>query len=401
MTFNDVVGRIANVNDIQRQLAPLLRSAAARFPAIVLTGPRRAGKTWLLRHLFQEAEYILLEDPDVAARATEDPRGFLDGFGGPVILDEIQRAPELFRYVRTCADMHSECKGVWILTGSQEAALMRGVTESMAGRAAVFRLLPVSLGEDPAVSELHGGFPEVLADVESSDIWFSSYVQTYLERDVRDILAVRNLATFRRFLGILATRHGQMLNKADLAAPLGVSVPTMTQWLNVLETSGIALFVPPYYENVGKRLVKKPKFYFADSGLVCHLLRIRTERDLRESPFAGAVFEGFIATEIVKSQINRGFSPELYYFRDEQGLEVDFVVPGVGGSLSLYECKSSRTVVPDMARPAVRLSEALKKHGPDGRTVDAAVIYKPSSETPPDIGLLPGVRAVDYRRFRL
>ena len=384
---------------IQRQIEPTIRAAAKRFPVVVLTGPRRAGKTWLLRHLFPEASYVLLEDPDVASRASEDPQGFLDGLEGPVILDEIQRAPELFRYVRSRADREPRAAGRWLLTGSQESTLMRGVTESMAGRAAILRLLPVSRREDDAVSELSGGFPEVLAAPTEADLWFSSYVQTYLERDVRDILSVRNLATFRRFLGLLATRHGQMLNKSDLAAPLGVSVPTMTQWLDVLEVSGIALFVPPYYENAGKRLVKKPKFYFADSGLVCHLLRIRDGESLRASPFAGPIFEGFVATEIVKAQINRGEAPELYYFRDEQGLEVDFVIPGPAGSLRLVECKASGTVSPDMARPAARLAEALRRHGPPGRNVEAAVVYKPSASTLPTTGLLPGVKAMNLREF--
>ena len=232
-------------------------------------------------------------------------------------------------------------------------------------------------------------------------MWFSSYVQTYLERDVRDLLSVRNLATFRRFLGLLATRHGQMLNKSDLAAPLGVSVSTISQWLDVLEVSGIALIVPPYYENAGKRLVKKPKFYFADSGLVCHLLRISDAESLRDSPFAGPIFEGFVATEIVKAQINRGEEPELYYFRDEQGLEVDFVVPGPAGSLRLVECKAARTVTPDMARPSARLAEALRKHGPAGRIVESDVVYKPSAAVPMTTGLLPGVRAVGLSGLNL
>ncbi len=214
-----------------------------------------------------------------------------------------------------------------------------------------------------------------------------------------DILSVRNLATFRRFLGLLAIRHGQMLNKSDLAAPLGISVPTVTQWLNVLELSGIALLVPPYYENAGKRLVKKPKFYFADSGLVCHLLRIRDAEALRSSPFAGPVFEGFVATEIVKAQINCGEAPELYYFRDEQGLEVDFVIPGSSGSLHLVECKASGTVSPDMARPSARLAEALRTRGQTGRCVETTVIYKPSLSALPTTGLLPGVKAMGLREF--
>ena len=201
--------------------------------------------------MYPKATYVLLEDSDIAARASEDPQGFLDGLKPPVILDEIQQTPELFRYVLSRADREPDAKGRWFLTGSQESTLIQGVTESMAGRATILRLLPVSLQEDEAVLERTGGFPEVLAAPSDAELWFSSYVQTYLERDVRNILSVRNLATFRRFLGLLATRHGQMINKSNLAAPLGVSVPTVTQWLNVLKLSGIALLVPPYYENAG------------------------------------------------------------------------------------------------------------------------------------------------------
>src|SRR5207237_3519200 len=185
------------------------------------------------------------------------------------------------------------------------------------------QLLPCSLAETKIVNLLHGGFPEVLARPKARSLWFASYLQTYLERDVRAITNVRDLATFRRFLALLASRHGQVLNKTDLAAPLGISVPTVAQWLGVLETTAQVLIVPPFYENLGKRLLKSPKVYIADSGLACHLLGIDTAAELAKSPFRGALFEGFIAAEIVKAQVNAGRSRELYYFRDEQGLEVD------------------------------------------------------------------------------
>jgi len=300
--------------------------AAKNFPAIVLTGPRRAGKTWLLKRLFPRAAYFLLEDPDVVARLRSDPQGFLDGIETPAILDEVQRVPEVFAYVRSRLDRRPRRMGQWLLTGSQDAPLMRGVSESMAGRAAVLQLFPLSANESPKVTLLRGGYPEMIARPRESRLWFASYLQTYLERDVRQVTAVRDLATFRRFLAVLASRHGQMLNKTELAAPLGVSVPTITHWLSVLETTAQVLVIPPFYENLGKRLLKSPKVYLADSGLACHLLGIDTERELRKSPFAGALFEGFVAAEIVKSQINAGRRRELYYFRDEQGLEVDIVI---------------------------------------------------------------------------
>src|SRR5208337_5283536 len=323
------------------------------FPAVVVTGPRRAGKTTLLRKLFPNARYVLLEDPDIRARVRTDPRGFLDELRPPVLFDEIQNTPELLDYVRTRVDLGPRRMGQWLFTGSQEAPLMHGITESMAGRAAMLQLLPFSLAEIAKVNLLHGGFPEVLARPKHRNLWFASYLQTYLERDVRAITNVRDLVTFRRFLALVASRHGQVLNKTDLAAPLGVSVPTIGEWLQVLEVTGQIVLVPPYFENFGKRLIKSPKVYLTDSGLACHLLGIDSARALSRSPFSGAIFEGFVASEIVKQQSNLGRRRELYFFRDQRGLEVDFIVPTSAQELVLIEAKASRTVYPDTARSAL------------------------------------------------
>ena len=228
---------------IPRILGDVLREAARHFPAVVVTGPRRAGKTTLLRQLFPKARYVLLEDPDIRTRIRTDPRGFLDELRPPVVFDEIQNTPELLDYVRTRIDLRPRRMGEWLFTGSQEAPLMHGITESMAGRAASLQLLPFSLAETPKVNLLHGGFPEVLARPKHRNLWFASYLQTYLERDVRAITNVRDLVTFRRFLALVASRHGQVLNKTDLAAPLGVSVPTIGEWLQVLEAGAEALEV--------------------------------------------------------------------------------------------------------------------------------------------------------------
>jgi predicted AAA+ superfamily ATPase len=224
-------------------------------------------------------------------------------------------------------------------------------------------------------------------------------VQTYLERDVRAVTAVKDLATFRRFLALLASRHGQVLNKTDLAAPLGVSVPTITQWLGVLETTAQILIVPPFYENLGKRLIKSPKVYLADSGLACHLLGIDSVAELAKSPFAGALFEGFIASEIVKAQVNAGGRRELYFFRDEQGLEVDFVIPGRGSSLALVECKATRTVTPAMAAPLRRLGEAVRRTRPKGTAVDMFLVHEPPKVESRTQAVASGVRALTWRRF--
>jgi hypothetical protein len=354
---------------------------------VVLTGPRRAGKTVLLRRLFPHADYVALDAPDVLARVTADPRGFLEERRPPVILDEIQNAPELLNYLKAVIDRAPRKTGRWLLTGSQEAPLMQHVTESLAGRIAVLGLLPLSRAESDRVDLLRGGFPEVVARPALRDVWFSSYIQTYLERDVRAVLNVRDLGTFRRFLALLATRHGQVLNKTDLAAPLGLSVPALGAWLHVLEVTGQVVLVPPYFENLGKRLLKTPKAYFTDSGLLCHLLGIRSAAELERSPFLGPVVEGFVAAEIVKAQLNQARRRELYFFRDQQGFEVDFVAP-VGGATWLVEAKASRTVTPHDARALAALRTRLR-----GKRV-AVLAHRAARNEPATSVLAPDVEAV-------
>lgn len=362
---------------LPRLLEKELLKAAKGFPAVVLTGPRRAGKTWLLHHLFPKADYRLLEDPETIARVRDDPQGFLDELRLPAVLDEIQNVPELFGFIRSRIDRRPRQTGQWLITGSQEAPLMQGVSESMAGRAAVLQLLPFSVIECAKVSPIRGGYPEVLARPRHAAQWFSSYLQTYIERDVRAITAVRDISTFRRFIALVASRHGQMLNKTDLAAPLGISVPTVSQWLGILEATQQILVIPPYFENWGKRLVKSPKIYLADSGLACHLLGIDTVTALSKSPFSGPLFEGFVAAEIVKQQVGSGKRRELYYFRDEQGLEVDFVMPARHAGLALIECKAGHTVAPSMAKSMLKLADAIRKRRPEGAGVSMTIVHQP------------------------
>lgn len=379
---------------VPRMIEGVLRRAARGFPAVILTGPRRSGKTTLLRRLFPEASYRLLEDPDVLGRVGSDPRAFLAELRAPVILDEIQNAPELFNYVRTEIDRRPARRGRFFLTGSQDATLMRRVTESMAGRAAVLQLLPLAVRETGRVSVVGGGFPEAIGRPSLRSLWFSSYVQTYLERDVRSVTAVRDLATFRRFIALLASRSGQILNKTDLAAPLGVSVPTVTDWLNILETTSQILVVPSFFENLGKRLVKSPKVFFADSGLVCHLLGIESEEELRRSPFLGQVFEGFVAAEVAKLQAGAGRRRELFHFRDQQGLEVDFLVPRGPGRLLLLEVKASATLRSEDADPLTRLRRSIRRF-----QTTAVVVHRPVATMPPLGALQPGVSAATVDRL--
>ncbi len=379
---------------IGRILGDELKTKARGFPVLILTGPRRSGKTTLLGKCFPRASYHLLEDTDLIARIKDDPRSFVEGLRLPAILDEIQNVPELLNYIRTQADLSGRRETRWLLTGSQEPALMKGVSESMAGRAAIFTLLPLSYEESRKVSIFRGGFPEIVTKQMEADTWFRSYIQTYLERDVRSISSLRDLTTFRRFLALVASRIGQVLNKTEIAAPLGISVPTVAEWLNILEATHQIILVPPFYENFGKRLVKSPKVYLADSGLAAHLLGIESEKTMMRSPFLGPLFEGFVAGEIVKAQLNRGRRKELYYFRDRPGLEVDFLVPKADRNLALIEAKASRTIRPGDALNMLRLRKNMGRY----RTSSYLVRLPSPSLGEMDV-MKEGVKTLSYKKI--
>jgi predicted AAA+ superfamily ATPase len=339
---------------VPRTLQPKLLALARRFPVITVTGPRQSGKTTLCRACFPDRRYVSLEAPDVRDYAYRDPRAFLDEFREGAILDEVQRAPELLSYLQVEVDARPK-RGRFILTGSANFALLQSISQSLAGRTALLTLLPLGLDElrrfpTPPGSLFEalwqGAFPAVFdRDLDPAD-WFSSYVGTYVERDVRQILNVTDLIAFQGFLRLCAGRVAQLLNLSGLGGDAGVTHATARAWLSVLEASYIAHRLPPYASNVGKRVVKTPKLHFYDAGLACFLLGIRSPEQLRDHPLRGAIFETWVISEIVKARLHRGLPPSLFFFRDRKGVEVDAVIER-GDALLAVETKSAQTVADD------------------------------------------------------
>ena len=349
---------------VPRSALNTLLLLARGFPVLAVTGPRQSGKTTLARTAFPALPYVNLEDPDTRALALTDPRRFLQRHADGAVFDEVQRAPALMSYLLGVADAAS-AMGRFVLTGSQQFGLMDGIGQSLAGRVGLLTLLPLSqpelaaagAGASPTLEQhlWRGGYPALHADHRQPEPahWFAAYVATYIERDVRQLLNVSNLLTFQRFLGMCAARSGQLLNLNSLAADCGISQPTARQWMTVLQASHLVALLPPYHRNFGKRLVKAPKLYFLDSGLLCYLLRIRSAEDLQVHAARGAVFETWAVAETLKHRHNLGLAPDLYFWRDNHGLEVDLVFEHAG-RLHGVECKSGTTYVDEWLDAARR-----------------------------------------------
>ena len=339
---------------------PRIATAAARerlagFPILTITGPRQSGKTTLSRLLAPQLPYLSLEDPDTRAFATEDPRAFLRQVADGAILDEVQRVPELFSYLQGVVDADRQI-GRFILTGSSQFELIGSITQSLAGRASLLHLLPFSYAELQAAGRapssvnalLHAGFfPPIHDRSVDPTVWLQDYVGTYLERDVRQILHIQNLATFQRFIQLCAGRIGQLLNITSLAADTGITRVTAESWLSVLQASHLVFLVRPWFTNLNKRLVKTPKLYFCDPGLAAWLVGVRTPDHLSVHPQRGALFENWIMTEILKAQTNHGLKPTLHFLRDKEGHEIDALIETGPDTFHALEIKSGETIASD------------------------------------------------------
>ncbi len=368
---------------IERKITPAVLRAAEFYSVIVVTGPRQVGKTTMCRHIFADYNEYNLENIALRTAVESDPAGFIESCGRNVIIDEVQRLPELLSYIQLAVDNDPQRK--FVLTGSSNFALLESITQSLAGRAALFTLLPFSLEELGQYKEtstnslmVNGFYPGIVVKHTPVDLFYSNYYATYVERDLRQIKEITNLSSFQIFVKLLAGRVATEFNASSLATETGVSSPTIKSWFGLLQTSYIVFALTPYYANISKRLSKMPKVYFYDTGLLCFLLGINSEEQLAQHPLRGAIFENLVVCEFLKARFNQGKASNLYFYRENSGREVDVLIDN-GMSYDLYEIKSSATFNNDFKRNLTYLKDLM-----GDKIRKAAVIYDGMS-IPPDI----------------
>lgn len=334
---------------VKREIQPDLESLMQEYPVVTITGPRQSGKTTLAQITYPDFEYCNLEDPETRNLAATDANAFFSGYSTPLIIDEIQRVPELLSYIQTIVDKEKQ-NGMFLITGSHQLSLDQAISQSLAGRTALLRLLPFSISELKQLKldfnrdkQIHYGFlPRIYDQKQNPFKAYRNYLHTYVERDLRQLIKVKDLAVFENFLRLLAGRVGQIANLHSLANDLGVSSPTISQWLSILEASFIIFKLNPYFENFGKRIVKSPKIYFSDVGLASYLLGIENPDQVSRDPLLGGLFENLVVMEAVKARLNQGLDPNLYYYRDNNGNEVDLLFSS-HNSLIPVEIKAAMT----------------------------------------------------------
>jgi predicted AAA+ superfamily ATPase len=360
-----------------RNIQSEIKILAQSFRVISVLGPRQAGKTTLCKMAFADYQYVSLEDPDTRQYATDDPRAFLNEYSKHVIFDEIQRVPHLLSYIQTIVDK-DQIPAQFILTGSHQLELSQALSQSLAGRTAILTLLPLSLNELPKslITEgsdaliLNGFMPGKHNQSIDTQRFYRAYFQTYVERDVRQLINLKDTNKFEKFIRLCAGRIGQILNQSNLANEVGVSSTTINDWISVLEASYILYRLPPYFENFGKRLIKSPKLYFIDTGLAAWLLGIETTQQLSRDPLRGALFENLIIVECLKHHLNLGKDARIFYFRDSYGNEVDLLIQK-GRELVPYEIKSAQTFHHSFTKGILYFNNLVGKRGLKGTVVYA------------------------------
>jgi predicted AAA+ superfamily ATPase len=349
---------------IKRQIEAEFLLLLGEYPVVTILGPRQAGKTTLAQQALPEYRYVNLEQPEIRQFAQDDPKAFLAHYSGKLILDEIQRVPELLSYLQVAVDQNS-VNGQYVITGSHQLALREAITQSLAGRTAILHLLPFSIAElkasdlgfDKSEQYLYQGFlPRIYDQQQRPTQAYSNYYQTYVERDVRQLINLKDAVQFEKFIKLLAGRVGQLMDFTSLAGDVGISANTVKHWLSILEASFIIYKLPPYFENFGKRVIKSPKYYFTDTGLLCFILGIENPQQAVRDPLIGQLFENLVVMDFVKNLYNRGKLANLYFYRDSNGLEVDLLFQR-GRSLVPMEIKSSATYKPELLKGLKRIME--------------------------------------------